>query len=290
MTCLVIESVEVFRKALDAERGAGRRVGLVPTMGALHEGHLSLVRWAAAECDAVAVTVFVNPLQFGPGEDLERYPRDLDGDAALASEAGATHLFAPPVPEMYPGEVLTSVRVARLGEGLEEAARPGHLAGVATVVAKLFAVTGPCRAYFGEKDYQQLLVVGRLAADLSFPVTVLACPTVRAADGVALSSRNAYLSADERRAAGVLYRCLVTGRRLVEAGEEDPAVVTSAMAAVVASEPRARLDYAEVRAAGTLERLDRLGGDLRLLVAARLGPARLVDNIGARAPRRPGGA
>ncbi len=289
MPCPVIESVEVFRKVLDAERGAGRRVGLVPTMGALHDGHLSLVRRAAAECDTVAVTVFVNPLQFGPGEDLERYPRDLDGDVVLASAAGATHLFAPSVAEMYADEVLTTVRVARLGEGLEEAARPGHLGGVATVVAKLFAMTGPCRAYFGEKDYQQLLVVRRMAADLSYPVEVVACPTVREADGLALSSRNAYLSPDERRAAAVLYRCLVAGRAAVEAEEEDPAVVRSAMAEIVASEPGARLDYAEVRAAGTLEPLDRVVGDVRLLVAARVGPARLIDNLGARGPSGPGG-
>ncbi len=281
MTCPVIERVEVLRKALDTERAAGRRVGLVPTMGALHDGHLSLVRRAATECDAVAVTVFVNPLQFGPGEDLHSYPCDLEGDVALASGAGATHVFAPSVAEMYPEEVLTSVQVAQLGDGLEGRSRPGHLAGVATVVAKLFAISGACRAYFGEKDYQQLLVVGRMASDLSFPVEVVGCPTVRHPDGLALSSRNAYLSPPERQAATVLYRALEAGRALVEGGGVDGPAVRWAMASVIDREPQARLDYAEVAAAHTLEPVDRLSGDVRLLVAARVGRARLVDNMGA---------
>ena len=270
----LIETTEGFRKALDLERHAGRTVGLVPTMGALHEGHLSLVRRAAAECDVVVVTVFVNPLQFGAGEDLARYPRDLERDRTVAAAAGVRHLFAPDVGEMYPEEVLTRVSVARLGDDMEGASRPGHLDGVATVVAKLFALAGPCRAYFGQKDHQQLEVVRRMVADLSFPVEVVACPTVRAEDGLALSSRNAYLSAEERRAAPVLYRALLYGRELLEAGQTDPATVGRAMEELVEAEPLARLDYAEARPEGS---------GWRLFVAARVGTTRLVDNLGVEA-------
>jgi len=270
----LITTVARFRAALDAERAAGRTVGLVATMGALHEGHLSLLRRAAEACDTVAVTVFVNPLQFGAGEDLADYPRNLAADATTAEAAGAGHLFAPSVDEMFPVRPLTTVHVAEIGDGREGAARPGHFDGVATVVAKLFAMAGPCRAYFGEKDHQQLEVVRRLAADLSFPVEVVACPTVREADGLALSSRNAYLSAAERAAAPVLYRALQAGRALVEQGVTDPAALGAAMAGVVASEPAARLDYAEAVP-------EREGGAVRLHVAARFGRTRLIDNLEA---------
>jgi pantoate--beta-alanine ligase len=247
----VLDRGDQLRKELDAVRAAGRTVGLVPTMGALHEGHASLIRRSAAECDLTAVTVFVNPLQFGPNEDLATYPRNLDADVEVAAGAGAGALFAPSVSEMYPEQPAVTVHVA--GEDvLEGAARPGHFDGVATVVAKLFNLAGPCRAYFGEKDWQQLRVVRRLVHDLSFPVDVVACPTVRDADGLALSSRNARLSAEERRPATVLHRALT-------------AYPARAMADVVAEEPLATLDYAEVV------------GD-RLLIAARIGDVRLIDN------------
>lgn len=268
----LIDSVEGFRKALERERAAGRTVGLVPTMGCLHEGHVSLLRRAGAECDVVAATIFVNPLQFGAGEDLDTYPRDLDADLEVAARCGVDHLFAPSVAEMYPGRVATRVVVTGEGDGMEGASRPGHFSGVATVVAKLFAIAGPCRAYFGEKDHQQLAVVRRLAADLSFPVEVVACPTVREPDGLALSSRNLRLSPEERAAAPVLYRALLAGRALVEGGEADAGVVRRAMAEVVEAEPLARLDYAEVRTEG---------GGWRLFVAARLGATRLIDNLRA---------
>ena len=267
----LIETVGGVRAALDAERAAGRTVGLVPTMGALHDGHLSLVRRAVSECDAVAVTVFVNPLQFGAGEDLATYPRDLEGDAALAGRAGADHLFAPAVEEMFPEPPLTSVQVAEVSEGGEGASRPGHFAGVVTIVAKLFAIAGACRAYFGEKDFQQLQVVRRMAADLSFPVEVVACPTVREADGLASSSRNRHLSPAERQAAPVLYRALVAGRDLAAGGCTDAAALRRAVAEVVEREPLARLDYAEVTADGP--------DAVRLLVAARVGTTRLIDNL-----------
>ena len=267
----LIETTAGLRTALDAARAEGRTVGLVPTMGAFHEGHLSLMRRAVAECDVVAVTVFVNPLQFGAGEDFDLYPRDLESDAVKAAAARVDVLFAPPGKEMFPTPPATTVAVAGPSEGREGASRPGHFAGVATIVAKLFALAGPCRAYFGEKDHQQLEVVRQMVADLSFPVDVVACPTVREADGLALSSRNAYLSPAERAAAAVLYRALVAGRDLASAGVTGPDVLGRAMADVVASEPLADLDYAE-SVAGE-------GGALRLYVAARVGATRLIDNL-----------
>jgi len=260
----VLDRIDGFRKELDAARAAGKTVGLVPTMGYLHEGHASLIRRSAAECDVTAVTVFVNPLQFGAHEDLASYPRDLDRDVGIAETAGAVLVFAPPVQEMYPGDVLTSVHVSRIGEGMEGASRPGHFDGVATVVAKLFAIAGPCRAYFGEKDYQQLAVVRRMAADLSFPVDIVGCPIVREADGLAMSSRNVYLAEDERTAATVLHRAL-------QAGAADLRNAQNVMTAVVASERLAHLDYAEV-----IE----TDHEYRLLIAARVGKTRLIDNLG----------
>ncbi|HEX8770951.1 MAG TPA: pantoate--beta-alanine ligase, partial [Acidimicrobiales bacterium] len=200
-----MSSSEVFRKELDAARAAGRSVGFVPTMGALHDGHLSLIRRAAAECDVTAVSIFVNPLQFTSPDDLANYPRDVDGDVRAARGAGAEIVFAPTVDDIYAGgRPATVVHVGGLSDVLEGASRPGHFDGVATVVGKLFNLAGPCRAYFGEKDWQQLGVVRRLAADLSFPVEVVGCPTVREADGLACSSRNVRLSPEERAAALVL--------------------------------------------------------------------------------------
>lgn len=269
----IYETTPGFRKALDAERMAGRTVGLVPTMGFLHEGHASLMRRAAQECDVVAVTIFVNPLQFGPGEDLDSYPRDLDGDLALAESCGAAHVFAPSEAEMYPegrDGVLTTVHVGGPGEGLEGASRPTHFDGVATVVTKLFGISGACRAYFGEKDWQQLLVVRRLVHDLSLPVEVVGCPIVREEDGLAMSSRNVRLDPEHRRAATVLFRALEAGRAATTEPE-------SVMRSVIAAEPLAELDYAACR-------------DGRLLVAARFGGVRLIDNAAQSpqaAPTRP---
>jgi pantoate--beta-alanine ligase len=260
----VIDTIDGFRKALEAERHAGKRVGLVPTMGYLHDGHASLIRRAAAENDVVAVTIFVNPLQFAAHEDLSTYPRDLDSDLRIAAEAGATHVFTPSTDEMYPGEVLTTVSVAKVSEGMEGASRPTHFDGVATVVAKLFAMAGPSRAYFGEKDWQQLAVVRRMTHDLSFPVEVIGGPIVREADGLAMSSRNVYLSPEQRAAATVLQRAL-------EAGARDLTNAREVMSAAVANEPLADLDYAEVVENET---------ERRLLIAARLGTTRLIDNMG----------
>ena len=243
-------------------------------------GHVSLVERAAAECDVVCTTVFVNPLQFAPGEDLDAYPRDLARDTALATEAGVDVLFTPAVTEMYPRPVLTTVSVAQVSEGLEGATRPTHFAGVATVVAKLFAIVGPCRAYFGAKDWQQIAVVRRMAADLSFPVEVVACPTLRELDGLAMSSRNVYLTPEEREAAPVLYTALRSGAAAIGAGERDPAVVRDLMAGIISAEPLAELDYAEVIDAESFTVPERLRGNLRLLAAVRFGRARLIDNVG----------
>lgn len=276
-----MSACEVFRKELDAARHRGRRVGFVPTMGALHEGHLSLIRRAAAECDLTAVSIFVNPLQFGSVDDLDNYPQDLDGDRRAAASAGADLVFAPAVDEIYPeGRPATSVDVEGLSEVLEGASRPGHFDGVATVVSKLFGLAGACRAYFGEKDYQQLLVIRRMVGDLFFPVEVVACPTVREPDGLACSSRNARLSAPDRRAAPVLHQALARGLAVIDDGGRDAALVQAEMAQVIAAEPRAALDYAEVVDAKTLAPLDLISGDVRLLVAACLGDVRLIDNEG----------
>jgi len=268
---------------LERHRARGATIGLVPTMGALHRGHRALIERARAECDVVVVTVFVNPLQFDEPADLGAYPRTLDADAAMAAGAGADVLFAPSVAQMYPGHpepVATSVHVSGLTDVLEGASRPGHFDGVATVVAKLFAMAGRCRAYFGEKDFQQLAVVRRLAADLSLPVEVVGCPTVREPDGVALSSRNARLAPDERRAAAVLRRSIDAGLVALLHGERSPARIGAAMAAVFDDEPQVTLDYAVAVDAGTLRPPRWLGGDTRLLVAARVGTVRLIDNDG----------
>lgn len=274
---MLVDTVEGWRKVLDGERAAGRRVGLVPTMGALHAGHVSLIEAAARECDVVGVTVFVNPLQFGAGEDLASYPRALDADVALARGHGATHVFAPSVDEMYPRPVATVVDVPTLAVRWEGESRPGHFQGVCTVVAKLFAQAGACRAYFGEKDYQQLCVVRRLAADLDFPVEVVGCPTVREPDGLAMSSRNAYLTAEERAVAPGLFRALQAGAAVL-AGGGDPAAARGVMF------PEGfDVIYAEPVDPDTLEPLPGPlppGGAARLLIAARLGRTRLIDNLG----------
>jgi pantoate--beta-alanine ligase len=273
----VIDTVAAWRKTLDAARGEGRTVGLVPTMGALHAGHASLIERAARECDVVGVTVFVNPLQFGANEDLGAYPRTLDADVELAAANGAALVFAPGVAEMYPRPVLTAVSVPSLASRWEGEGRPGHFDGVATVVTKLFAQAGACRAYFGEKDYQQLSIVRRLALDLDLPVDVVGCPIVREPDGLAMSSRNVYLSADERAVAPTLHRALQAGARAFDAG---PDAARAAMTDAVLSTGAFDLQYAAVVDPSTLEPLTRPVPEARLLIAARLGRTRLIDNMG----------
>jgi pantoate--beta-alanine ligase len=255
-------------------------------MGYLHAGHRSLMERSVDECDSTLVTIFVNPLQFAATEDLSSYPRDLEHDVAMCDKAGVDVVLAPDVVEMYPSGVptLTSVSVADISAPMEGAARPTHFAGVATVVAKLFNIAGPCRAYFGEKDWQQLAVVRRMAADLSFPVEVVGCPTVREPDGLAMSSRNIYLTPDERAAAPVVHRALQAGVAAIEAGERSAAEIRSQMAKIIQAEPLAQLEYAEVVDAATLAPVDPLRGEVRLLAATRFGRARLIDNSGATIP------
>jgi pantoate--beta-alanine ligase len=282
-----IDTISELRSVLDRERAGGRPVGFVPTMGYLHDGHVSLMRAARAADDIVVASVFVNPLQFAADEDLDDYPRDLERDAELAQGAGVDLLFVPSVQEMYPEPVRTTVSVEGVSEGLEGTSRPTHFAGVATVVAKLFSIVGPCQAYFGEKDFQQLAVVRRLVSDLSMPVTVVGCETVREDDGLAMSSRNAYLDDPQRAAAPVVFRALHAGVAAVLAGETDPAEIRALMARIVAAEPAAELDYAEIVDAASLTVPDRLAGDLRLLAAVRFGSTRLIDNVGVTVPAAP---
>ncbi len=282
----VLTTIAAARVALDDARRAGRSVGLVPTMGFLHDGHRSLMHRAVQDCDLTLVTVFVNPLQFGLGEDLESYPRDFDRDAAMCEDEHIDLVLHPTVDEMYPSglPMLTTVTVAEISASMEGASRPTHFAGVATVVAKLFSIAGRCRAYFGEKDWQQLAVIRRMAGDLSLPVEVVGCPTVREADGLAMSSRNAYLTPDERAAAPVLHWALVGGAAAIAAGERDPAKVQGLVADLIRAEPLTALDYAEVVDAATLQPVDPLRGEVRLLAATRFGRARLIDNEGATIP------
>lgn len=274
----VVDTVAGLRAACDGARAAGRAVGIVPTMGYLHAGHRSLISEARAVSDFVVVTIFVNPLQFGPSEDLDRYPRDLEGDLAVCEEEAVDVVFTPSVAEMYPRPPKTTVHVSDLTADLCGRSRPTHFDGVTTVVAKLFAIAGPCRAFFGRKDAQQLAVVARMASDLNLPVEVVGCPLVREADGLALSSRNAYLTHDERRAATVLFRALQAASAAVEAGEREAGAVRKVLLEVIATEPAVAIDYADVRDAVELTPIDTVDGDVLIAVAARLGKTRLIDN------------
>ena len=282
----VVETAAGCSDLLRAARAANRTVGLVPTMGALHQGHLSLVARARAECDLVAATIFVNPLQFGDPDDIAKYPRPLERDLDALREAGADVVFVPPVSEMYPSwpePPATTVSVRGVSDRWEGASRPGHFDGVATVVAKLFAVAGPCRAYFGLKDFQQLAVVRAMAADLSLPVEIVGCPTVREPDGLARSSRNVRLSAEERAAASMLSRALAAGRAAVAGGERSGTALLRRMHDVVAAEPLVQLDYAVAVDGATLEEVVDISdpATVRLLIAAQVGPVRLIDNAAA---------
>jgi len=278
----VVRTAGGVAAALDAERLLGRTVGVVPTLGALHEGHAALIRQSAAENDVTCVTIFVNPLQFGPDEDLAAYPRTFEADLRVAIRAGAELVFAPRPEQMDMG--VTRVSVGGPGDVLEARTRPGHLEGVATVVTRLFSLAGRSRAYFGEKDWQQLVVVTRLAADLGLPVEVVGCPTVREPDGLAVSSRNAYLTPEERAAAPVLHRALRAGAAAILAGERDPGEVAELVGSIVEAEPLASLVSSDVVDSATLVPPPTLTGSIRLLVAARFGRARLIDNIGVRVP------
>ena len=275
----LLPTVAGARAFCEAARARGATVGLVPTMGALHDGHLSLLRRAVAENDVTVVSIFVNPLQFGAGEDLEAYPRDFDDDVRLCAAEGAAAVFAPGAAEMYPEPPLTSLDFGGLSASLEGACRPGHLAGVGVVVAKLFAIVGGCRAYFGEKDWQQLAVVRRLAADLSLPVEVVGCPTVREPDGLALSSRNQHLAPDDRERATVLFRALSAAVDSFRGGERSVAAIEGAMQTAYAAQGVSP-EYAAVIDDRTfLPAEEGASGPRRAVTAARVGGTRLIDNL-----------
>ena len=260
-------------------RAEGRPAGFVPTMGALHEGHMSLVRAAMAECQPVVASIFVNPAQFGPGEDLQKYPRTLDADRVRLEEAGVSYLFAPEAAEMYPQGFRTWVNVEGLSDRLEGRVRPGHFRGVTTVVLKLLEIVQPQKAFFGRKDAQQARLIQQMARDLHLDSEIIVCPIVREPDGLAMSSRNAYLSPDERRAATVLHRSLDGARRAIEHGERDALRLTASMREIIRGEPLAQTDYVELVDAETLEPVTRLRRTCLALLAARFGATRLIDNL-----------
>lgn len=274
---VIFESIAAARAASRAARGRGERVGLVPTMGYLHRGHLELVRQARERAGWVVVSIFVNPTQFGPTEDLDRYPKDFERDRSLCAQAGVDALFAPSAAEMYPVGFQSYVTVEELSRPLCGASRPGHFRGVATVVAKLFHIVEPDLAVFGEKDYQQLQVIRQMTRDLDLAVEIAGVPTVREPDGLALSSRNKYLTAPERERALCLSRALAEAQALVEAGEAGTGRVLERVGAILA-EGRAEVDYAELRDAETLQPVDRICGRVVLALAARIGATRLIDN------------
>lgn len=276
---VTIEKIDELKKMVKEARNQGQRVGIVPTMGYFHEGHLSLIRRAKEDNDLVVVSLFVNPIQFGPKEDLASYPRDLKRDQELAAGAGADILFTPEAAAMYPSNYQTFVEVTEVSQGLCGANRPGHFRGVATVVLKLFNIVAADRAYFGEKDAQQLRVIRRMAADLNLDLEIIGCPIVREKDGLAMSSRNVYLNDQERQAALVLQRALQTAKQLIENGERDSQVVNRRMQDVFGKEPLATIDYIEIVSGETLESLTVLTGEVLIAVAAKVGKTRLIDNM-----------
>jgi pantoate--beta-alanine ligase len=260
-------------------RAEGRLVGFVPTMGALHAGHLSLIEAARRDASPVGVSIFVNPKQFGPNEDYAKYPRDPENDRRLLKQAGVDYLFAPAVEEMYPAGFRTSVNVEGLSERLEGKIRPGHFRGIATVVLKLLEIVAPRFAYFGRKDAQQARIIRQMALDMALDSEIVVCPIVREPDGLALSSRNRYLSPAERNAATVLYRALSRARRLIEEGERDTLRIATAARQELAGEPLASVDYVEIVDAGSFEPVVRLTPSCLVLLAVRFGGTRLIDNM-----------
>jgi pantoate--beta-alanine ligase len=276
---VIATTIAEVRRAVAQARQQGLSVGLVPTMGALHAGHASLIRAARAETGLVVVSVFVNPAQFGPNEDFTRYPRTWDHDLEVCAREGVDLIFAPEAETVYPPGFRTYVEVHDMQDVLCGPGRPGHFRGVATVVLKLFNMVQPDVAYFGQKDAQQARIVRQMVRDLDVPVRLRVCPIVREPDGLALSSRNRYLDADQRRHAVVLHRALETGRGLIAAGERDPAVVQQAMTRLIVGTPGAALDYAAVVDYETLRPLERLRGEVLLALAVKFGTTRLIDNL-----------
>jgi pantoate--beta-alanine ligase len=275
----IVTDILEMQSLAESLRKRGRTIGFVPTMGFLHEGHLALMRQARRACNTVAVSIFVNPTQFGPNEDFERYPRDEEGDRGKCEAAGVDVLFVPTAPEMYPEKPDVFVSVEGISELLEGRVRPGHFRGVATVVNKLFHIVKPHKAFFGQKDFQQCVIIRRMVKGLNLDVEIVVHPTVREQDGLAMSSRNSYLNADERRAAPVIFRALSAARELFLAGTREPEKIKNKMRAILQVEPGVTIDYIEIADPETLASLETLRNTLAILVAVRLGRTRLIDNI-----------
>lgn len=281
----VVHTIAEVRQWVDEARKSGRTIGFVPTMGALHEGHASLIRASVGQQDVTVVSIFVNPLQFGPNEDLDRYPRTLAADTQVVEQCGADLLFVPSAREMYPRQQLTFVDVEELTDGLCGASRPGHFRGVATVVTKLFNIVQPDVAYFGQKDAQQAAVIERMVDDLSIPVRIVRCPTARETDGLAMSSRNRYLTPEERQAAPVLYRALQAGAQAIEAGEREAEKIRQIMIDYIHSEPLAEIDYIDIVDEATFRTISYVDRNIVLVGAIYIGNTRLIDNVPIAVPR-----
>ncbi len=276
----LIKDISMMQNRCREEKLKGRKIGFVPTMGALHKGHLALIQKAREDCDFVVVSIFVNPTQFGAGEDFERYPRDLSKDLRLCEEEGVDVVFAPSVQDMYPEDFSTWVEVkGRLTETLEGSFRPGHFRGVTTVVAKLFNIVSPDVSYFGRKDYQQALIVKKMVRELNIATQIVLLPTVREEDGLASSSRNKYLSDEERKKARVLYRSLLRAKTEIEDGEDNPSRIISSMEDLIREEGPLRIDYIAIVDPDTLEPVERIEGKVLIAIAAQVGKTRLIDNI-----------
>lgn len=274
----IIKTIDELRPIVKGWKKEGLSVGLVPTMGYLHDGHKSLIVRAASENDRVVVSDFVNPTQFGVGEDLDSYPRDIERDAAVCEEAGADVIFHPEPEEMYFSDSCTFVDMDKLTKGLCGKTRPTHFRGVCTVVSKLFLIVAPDKAYFGQKDAQQLAVIRRMVRDLNFDIEIVGCPIVREKDGLAMSSRNTYLSKEEREAALILHKSLMLGKKMMEQGEQDASKIKAAIVQNIETEPLARIDYVEIVDAETLENVSVIKGSVLTAMAVYIGRTRLIDN------------
>lgn len=275
----IVEKIQEVQKLVAEAKKAGQTIGLVPTMGALHEGHFSLIKTAKQQTDFVVVSIFVNPTQFGPTEDIDKYPRTLDADAAGCEKNGADVIFAPTANEIYPQKNITWVNIEKLDQPLCGKNRPGHFRGVATVCTKLFNIAQPDIAFFGQKDAQQSIIIQRLVADLNMPLKIVVCPTVRENDGLAMSSRNKYLNADERKDAVLLYAALQEAEILIAAGLRDSKKIIGEMEKIINLSSRTKIDYISIVHAQTLEDIERVEGKTLIAMAVKIGPARLIDNI-----------
>ena len=275
----VAKTIEEVRSLVSNARSEGSKIGLVPTMGALHIGHISLIEAADKDCDFVAVSIFVNPTQFGPGEDFEKYPRPLEADLEICRKAHVDVVFAPEPRQMYPAKNITWVNVEKLTEPLCGRSRPGHFRGVTTVCAKLFNIVAPDAAYFGQKDAQQAIVIKRMVADLNMPLEIVICPTVREPNGLAVSSRNQYLSEQQKKDAANIYKSLQTCRRLIDAGTTETRQIIAEMKKILQQVPSIEIEYISIVDAETLESIEIIAGEVLAAVAVRIGTTRLIDNI-----------